>query len=339
MFKQLLTPIAGSLPLSFLVASLPILVVLLLLGVLRRPAWQASLAGLITALLVAVAGWRFPIGLALDSVASGVTFALWPVMWIVVNALLLYNIAVLSGRFDAFRDWLLDHLPNDRRVVLIVVGFCFGCLLEGIAGFGTPVAITSALLIMVGFPPLEALTYTLIFDTAPVAFGALGVPVTVLAKVTGLPALSLGAMIGRQLPFFAFMLPFYVMLIYGGAALGAGALAGAAGRGRQLRGHAVHLVQRPELRPDRRAVLAGRARRDLGLHAPLVAAAGRPVQNRAARRPAAAAAHGARRRRRRDAWRARLLESPPGRAGSPGSWSRSSSSSGPMPASPRSASR
>ena len=103
-------------------------------------------------------------------------FALWPVMWIVFNALLLYNIAVASGRFDAFRDWVLEHLPNDRRVVLVVIGFCFGCLLEGIAGFGTPVAITSALLIMVGFPPLEALTFTLIFNTAPVAFGALGRP-------------------------------------------------------------------------------------------------------------------------------------------------------------------
>ena len=216
MFKQHLTPVAGSLLLSFLVAAVPILVVLVLLGVLRRPAWQASLAGLVAALLIAVLVWQFPVGLALDSVASGVTFALWPVMWIVVNALLLYNIAVLSGRFDAFRDWLLDHLPNDRRIVLVVVGFCFGCLLEGIAGFGTPVAITSALLIMVGFPPIEALTYTLIFDTAPVAFGALGVPVTVLAKVTGLPAVKLGAMIGRQLPFFALMLPFYVMLIYGG---------------------------------------------------------------------------------------------------------------------------
>jgi lactate permease len=137
-------------------------------------------------------------------------------MWIVVNALLLYNIAVVSGRFDAFRDWILQHLPNDRRVVLVVIGFCFGCLLEGVSGFGTPVAITSALLILVGFPPIEALTFTLMFNTAPVAFGALGAPVTVLGQVTGLPAKELGAMIGRQLPFIAVMLPFYVMTIYGG---------------------------------------------------------------------------------------------------------------------------
>ncbi len=216
MFHQLLTPVGGSLLLSFVVAALPIVTVLVLLGVLRRPAWQASLGGLAAGLVIAVLVWNLPVGLALDSVAAGAVFALWPVMWIVFNALLLYNIAVVSGRFDAFRDWVVEHLPNDRRVVLVVIGFCFGCLLEGISGFGTPVAITSALLILVGFPPLEALTFTLIFNTAPVAFGALGAPVTVLGQVTGLPAVTLGAMIGRQLPFLAMLLPFYVMALYGG---------------------------------------------------------------------------------------------------------------------------
>lgn len=216
MFHQLLTPVGGSLLLSFVVAALPIATVLVMLGVLRRPAWQASLGGLVMGLLIAVLVWDLPAGLALDSVAAGAVFALWPVMWIVFNALLLYNIAVVSGRFDAFRDWVVEHLPNDRRVVLVVIGFCFGCLLEGISGFGTPVAITSALLILVGFPPLEALTFTLIFNTAPVAFGALGAPVTVLGQVTGLPAVTLGAMIGRQLPFLAMLLPFYVMVLYGG---------------------------------------------------------------------------------------------------------------------------
>ena len=216
MFQQLLTPIGGSLGLSFVVAVLPIVAVLVLLGVLRRPAWQAALAGLVVGLIVAIAAGRCRSGLALDSVFNGAVFALWPVMWIVVNALLLYNIAVRSGRFEAFRVWLINHLPNDRRVVLVVIGFCFGALLEGVAGFGTPVAITSSLLILVGFPPLEALVFVLIFNTAPVAFGALGVPVTVLGAVTGLPAATLGAMIGRQLPFIALLLPFYVMALYGG---------------------------------------------------------------------------------------------------------------------------
>ena len=216
MFQQLLTPVGDSLGLSFLVAVLPIVAVLVLLGVLRRPAWQAALAALVTGLIVAVAVWQMPVGLALNSVAAGAVLALWPVMWIVVNALLLYNIAVRSGRFDAFRAWVIEHLPNDRRVVLVVIGFCFGALLEGIAGFGTPVAITSSLLILVGFPALEALVFVLIFNTAPVAFGALGVPVTVLGAVTGLPATALGAMVGRQLPVMALILPFYVMAIYGG---------------------------------------------------------------------------------------------------------------------------
>ena len=216
MFHQLLTPVGNSLGLSFAVASLPVVTVLIMLGVLQRPAWQASLGGLIVALLIAVGLWQFPLPMALNAAAAGMVFACWPVMWIVFSALLLYNIAVTTGRFDAFRDWVIQHLPADRRVVLIVIGFCFGALLEGISGFGTPIAITSSLLILTGWPAIEALTFTLIFNTAPVAFGALGVPVTVLAKVTGLPASTLGAMIGRQLPLFALLLPFYVMFIYGG---------------------------------------------------------------------------------------------------------------------------
>jgi lactate permease len=216
MFHQLLTPVGDSLALSFLVAILPIATVLVLLGILKRPAWQAALAGLAVALLIATAVWSMPVNLAVASALNGAVFALWPVMWIVINALLLYNVAVASGRFDAFRAWVIKHLPNDRRVVLIAIGFCFGALLEGIAGFGAPVAITASLLIMCGFPALDALVFVLIFNTTPVAFGALGAPVTVLGAVTGLPAPALAAMVGRQLPFIAAFLPFYVMALYGG---------------------------------------------------------------------------------------------------------------------------
>jgi lactate permease len=216
MFRQLLTPVGDSLTLSFLVAILPIATVLLLLGIVKRPAWQAALAGLIVALIIAITVWGMPARIAFASASNGAVFALWPVMWIVVNALFVYNIAVTSGRFDAFRAWIIKHLPNDRRIVLIVMAFCFGALLEGVAGFGAPVAIVSSLLIMCGFPALEALVFVLIFNTTPVAFGALGVPVTVLGQVTGLPAPALAAMIGRQLPLIAAFLPFYVMALYGG---------------------------------------------------------------------------------------------------------------------------
>jgi len=216
MFQQLLTPVAGSLLLSFIVAVLPIVTVLYALGVARRPAWQASLMGVVVGLIVAILVWRFPVGLALDAFAAGAVFALWPVMWIVWNALFLYNIAVRSGKFDLFRRWMLHNIPADRRILLIVIGFSFGALMEGIAGFGTPVAITSSLLIALGFPALEALTFTLIFNTAPVAFGALGVPITVLASVTHLPDTALASMVGRQLPVMALILPFYVMVLYGG---------------------------------------------------------------------------------------------------------------------------
>ena len=216
MFQQLLTPVSDSLLLSFLVAAIPIIVVLVMLGVLQRPAWQAALAGLASALVIAIGVWQMPAGLALNATAAGVTFALWPIMWIVFAALILYNVAVMSGRFDAFRRWVLTHLPNDKRIVLIVIGYGFGSLLEGVSGFGAPVAITASLLIMLGFKSLDAVVYALIFNTAPVAFGSLGIPITTLAGVTGLPAPVLGAMVGRQLPLFAFILPFYVMAMYGG---------------------------------------------------------------------------------------------------------------------------
>jgi lactate permease len=183
---------------------------------MRRPAWQLCLAGLIVGLIVAIGPWHFPIWLAMNPIASGAAFALWPVMWIVFNALLLYNISVRSGRFDAFKNWIIKSLPGDRRIILVVVGFSFSALLERIAGFGTPVAIASALLIMGGFPALVAVVFTLIFNTTPVGYAALGTPVTVLAAVTHLPPYLLAAMVGRQLPIFSLLLPFYVIAVYGG---------------------------------------------------------------------------------------------------------------------------
>src|SRR5258708_24384152 len=216
MFHQILAPVAGNLFLSFLVGLIPIAVVLVLMGVFRRPAWQAALSGLIVGLIIAIGVWQLPAGLAASSTLNGIAFALLPVMWIVWNAMWLYNIAVRSGKFELFRRWIVYNVPADKRILLILIGFCFGALMEGIAGFGTPVAIGSALLIALGFPALEALTLTLIFNTAPVAFGALGTPITTLAAVTPLPLTSLSAMIGRQLPLFALVLPFYALIIFTG---------------------------------------------------------------------------------------------------------------------------
>ena len=217
MFHQLLTPIGNSLLPSFLVAALPILVVLVLLGWARRPAWQASLAGLIVGLLVAIFGWQFPVGLAINTVVAGAVFALWPIMWIVVTRDPAVQHRATLGPLRGVSH-VDDRQPAERPAHRARPWSASRSarLLEGISGFGTPVAITSSLLILLGFPTLEALTFTLIFDTAPVAFGALGVPVTVLAAVTHLPADSLAQMIGRQLPFFALLLPFYVITVYAG---------------------------------------------------------------------------------------------------------------------------
>jgi L-lactate permease len=140
-FQQLLTRVAGSLALSFVTASLPILTALVMLGVLRRPAWQASLAGLIVGLVIAVGVWSLPVGLAVGAALNGIVFALWPAMWTVFNAMLLYDVAATSGRFDAFRRWPINHLPNDRRIVLVAIGFRFGALLEGVAGIVTALAL------------------------------------------------------------------------------------------------------------------------------------------------------------------------------------------------------
>ncbi len=217
MFHQLLTPVADSLPLSFIVAALPVLTVLVLLGVLRRPAWQSSLAGLVVGFVIAIAVWSLPASLALNSIANGVVFALWPVMWIVVNALLLYNIAVESKRFDAFRAWILNHLPNDRRVVLVVIGFCFGALAGGHRGFrhaGRDHVVAAH------FGGLSRARSARVRADFQYRAGRLR-----RARRAGDGArrgdgiarsACLASMVGRQLPFIALILPFYVMALYGG---------------------------------------------------------------------------------------------------------------------------
>ncbi|KAI7886952.1 lactate permease [Lichtheimia hyalospora FSU 10163] len=216
LFIQELAPIRGTLVGSFFVAVIPLLVVLLFLGAFRLPAHFSSLSGLIVCIFIAIFGFHMPAQQAFQSIGNGIVFANWPIMWIVVNAMFVYNIAVRSGAFDIFRRWIVTNTPADQRVLLLVIGFAFGALLEGVAGFGTPGAICSALMSSLGFDKVDALTYTLIFDTTPVAFGALGIPVTTLANLTGLPVMSLSAMMGRQLPFVSVFLPLYAITFFAG---------------------------------------------------------------------------------------------------------------------------
>ncbi|WDM02965.1 L-lactate permease [Alicyclobacillus cycloheptanicus] len=201
---------------SFLVGMIPIAVVLVLLGIVRTPAWIAAISGLVVGFIIALAVWKMPAHLALSAVGNGVVFALWPVMWIVFAAMWLYNLSQRTGAFDQFRQWMYHYATADRRIQVLIIAFSFGALMEGIAGFGTPVAIASALLVGLGFPVLDAVVFALIFDTAPVAFGALGVPVVTLGAVTNLHVNALSAMVGRQLPIFALILPFYVLVVMGG---------------------------------------------------------------------------------------------------------------------------
>ncbi|CAO3672020.1 unnamed protein product [Umbelopsis ramanniana] len=203
-----------------------------MLGVFRIPAHYSSFAGLVVCIFIAIFAWHMPAQQCFESIANGMVYANWPIMWIVVNAMFIYNIAVRSGKFELFRRWMISNTPADKRILLLIIGYSFGALLEGVAGFGTPGAICSSLLVSLGFDPIDALTYTLIFDTTPVAFGALGIPVTTLATLTGLSAKSLSQMIGRQLPFVSLFLPTYALLFYAGwrdgflACWPAGAVAG-----------------------------------------------------------------------------------------------------------------
>ena len=214
MWNQVYNPL-GSAVLSTLVAALPLVV---LLGLLARHgvrAHYAALLGLAAALAVAVAVQGMPTGMALRAAAFGAAYGLFPIGWIVLNVLFLHALARDRGLVDELRVGI-TRLTADRRLQLLFVAFCFGAFFEGAAGFGTPVAVTGALLIALGFEPLEASGLSLIANTAPVAFGALGTPIIALQGVTGLDLNSLSAMVGRQLPLFSLIVPFWLVWAYAG---------------------------------------------------------------------------------------------------------------------------
>ncbi|MFB7569651.1 L-lactate permease [Streptomyces sp. NPDC056165] len=214
-YQQDYSPVGHSLGLSSIIAILPLLVLFVLLGVVRMKAWLASLISLVVAVVLAVAVYSMPLADALNSGLLGAAFGFFPIMWIVINAIWVYNLTVETGHFDVLRRSFAS-ISDDQRVQAIIIAFSFGALMEALAGFGTPVAISAVMLIALGFKPLKAATVALVANTAPVAFGAIAVPITTLAGVTGLPVDDLGAMVGRQTPILALFVPLALVFIVDG---------------------------------------------------------------------------------------------------------------------------
>jgi len=200
----------GNLIFSSLVASLPVVVLLGLLAFWHARAHFAALAGLVAAGLIAIFIYQMPAQLAGMAAVSGAVFGLFPIGWIVLNAMFVYNLSVETNQFAVLQRQIAG-VSGDRRIQALMIAFCFGAFIEGAAGFGAPVAITGALMIGLGFKPLEAAKLALIGNTAPVAFGSLGIPLTTMADITGLDLMKLSAMVGRQLPVFSLLVPFWLV--------------------------------------------------------------------------------------------------------------------------------
>jgi lactate permease len=206
MYTQDFDPISNSLGVSSIFAVLPLVTLFVLLGGLKLKAQWAALLSLLVAMIVALAVYGMPFGQTALSATEGAAFGLFPIMWIVVMAIWVYNMTVETGHFAVLRR-SFGAISEDQRVQAVIVAFCFGALIEALAGFGTPVAITSVMLIALGFKPIKAAAIALVANTAPVAFGAIAVPITTLSEVTGLDKGDLGAMVGRQTPFLALIVP------------------------------------------------------------------------------------------------------------------------------------
>jgi lactate permease len=211
-WPQPLDPL-NSTAVSAFVAVLPLILLLVLMGGFRKSGFFASACGLAAAALLAVLVWHMPVTLMLWSSAYGFLYALWPILWIVFGALWLYNLTQDTGKFELLQRWMAGHASGDPCVQAILVAFCFGALLEGCAGFGAPVALTACLLVGMGMEARLAVIVSLIANTAPVAFGALGIPVVALAGVTGLDLAKLSSMVGRQVPFLSLILPAYLVWV------------------------------------------------------------------------------------------------------------------------------
>ncbi len=238
MWPQTYDPVAGSLGVSALVAALPIFVLLVLLGVLRKPAWMASLCGLGAAAVVAIAVYHMPVSMAVSSTLYGAANGLLPIGWIVFTAILLYRLTVETGKFEIIKD-SIGSLTGDQRLLALLIAFAFGAFIEGAAGFGTPVAVAAAMLTGLGFSPFYAAGICLLANTSPVAFGSIGTPLVMLQTVTRLPMSALSSNVGRICAPISLFVPAYLMLVMGGvkalrAVLPAAAICGIAFAGAQF---------------------------------------------------------------------------------------------------------
>jgi lactate permease len=215
MYAQIFDPVAHSIAASAAFAVLPLLTLFVLLGVLRLPARWAALASLLVAMIVAGSVYRMPAGQVVSGALEGAAVGFFPIIWIGINAIWLFKLTQTSGHADVLRR-ALAHVSPDQRVQAVLIAFCFGALLEALAGGGAPVAICAVLLISLGVEPLKAATVCLLADTSPVAFGALGLPITVLAKITQLPVHDISVMVGRQAPLLSLLIPLMLVFILDG---------------------------------------------------------------------------------------------------------------------------
>jgi lactate permease len=217
MWRHNYQPIADSIGISAIAAAVPIVVLFLMLGVFRKPAWMSALAALASALVVALGVYGMPLQLAVISTLYGAAYGLFPIAWIVFASIMLYRLAVDTGKFDVIKD-SVGSLTDDRRLQALFIAFSFGAFIEGAAGFGAPVAVSGAMLAGLGFNPFYAAGICLLANTAPVAFGSIGIPVTTLANVTGLPVLPLSAMVGRLCAMMSIFIPAYLLVVMAGVA-------------------------------------------------------------------------------------------------------------------------
>src|SRR4051794_14772536 len=206
MYKQVLDPVGDSLFVSSLFAIVPLATLFILLGGLKMKSHWAGLLALLASILVAVIVYSMPVGQALDAGLEGMAFGIFPIMWIVWNAIWIFQMTEESGHFAVLRR-SFARISDDQRIQAVIIAFSFGALLEALAGFGTPVAITATMLVAFGFQPMKAAAVALVANTAPVAFGAIAIPIVTLAGLTEIPKEDLGAMVGRQTPLLALFVP------------------------------------------------------------------------------------------------------------------------------------